>query len=441
MLPRSLLFPAALGAVVATVPGAAQATSTTCSTSAVCAEYINTYTYSSGATTGGVAIHGEADNGIGVRGTSVSNVGFYGASGSGAELSPGVEGESTQGGSGAGGGFGLAALANPSQAPAYGVETQGIFYGLGSVAVSLGASPSSAGYGVEGLDYGGGKNGDYNAGAFGESFFGTGVLAESNKVTPAAGIYGQAPVGVYALADSVQNTTPSPYAYAFVGETNDVGLELRNTANATMTFAATPLFFMIGTGTSSGSGYFYIAYSGDEKLSGTMTTSKSTYVRTIGSSGAAVREYTTRGTSPSVEDFGEARLANGRAFVPIDARFADTIDPRSPYLVFVTAEGDCNGLYVAEKTPAGFVVRERRGGRSSLAFQYRIAAKPIDENGTRLEAMAADSTPTANERDFRRTPEHIARPLTPLERMQEELGPERYATALNALRARLAVTR
>jgi hypothetical protein len=172
-----------------------------------------------------------------------------------------------------------------------------------------------------------------------------------------------------------------------------------------------------------------------------MTTSKSTYVRTTGSSGAAVREYTTRGTSPNVEDFGEAQLTNGRAFVPIDARFGDTIDRRTPYLVFVTAEGDCNGLFVAQKTPAGFVVRERRAGRSTLAFQYRIAAKPVDDNGTRLAAMPADDTSSDIGRDLARKPETIARPLTPLERMQKELGPERYAAAMSALRVRLAAAR
>ncbi len=402
----------------------------------MCAEYVNTYQYSSGATTGGVAIHGEANSGIGVRGTSVTNVGFYGASGSGSFVNPGVEGESTSSG-GTAGGFGLTEFLSPPSAPAYGIEAYGLDAGVFSTLTS-----TTSGYGaaaVIGIDYGG-KNGDYNAGAYGESFYGTAMLAEANG-RPAAGIFAQAPVGVYAVGTSLNNQTPNNTAYAFLGETNYTGLELRNTANATLTFASTPVYFLVGEGTTSGSGYFTIAYNGNESLSGTMTTSKSTYVRTTGSSGAAVREYTTRGTSPNVEDFGEAQLTNGRAFVPIDARFGDTIDRRTPYLVFVTAEGDCNGLFVAQKTPAGFVVRERRAGRSTLAFQYRIAAKPVDDNGTRLAAMPADDTSSDIGRDLARKPETIARPLTPLERMQKELGPERYAAAMSALRVRLAAAR
>ncbi|HEY7980612.1 MAG TPA: hypothetical protein VID19_03945, partial [Candidatus Eremiobacteraceae bacterium] len=51
---------------------------------------------------------------------------------------------------------------------------------------------------------------------------------------------------------------------------------------------------------------------------------------------------------------------------------------------FVTPDGDNNGLYVTGKSAHGFIVREARGGRSTLAFDYRIVAKPIDENGARL---------------------------------------------------------
>ncbi|MBD5656507.1 MAG: hypothetical protein IAI50_15195, partial [Candidatus Eremiobacteraeota bacterium] len=67
-------------------------------------------------------------------------------------------------------------------------------------------------------------------------------------------------------------------------------------------------------------------------------------------------------------------------------RLADTIDRRIAYHVFVTPEGDCNGLYVTQKTPNGFAVRELRGGHSSLSFEYRIVAKPLGEDGVRLAA-------------------------------------------------------
>jgi hypothetical protein len=52
--------------------------------------------------------------------------------------------------------------------------------------------------------------------------------------------------------------------------------------------------------------------------------------------------------------------------------------------VFLTPQGDCNGLYVAQKSSAGFEVRELRGGRSSLTFDYRIVAKPLHDRSTKL---------------------------------------------------------
>jgi hypothetical protein len=147
-----------------------------------------------------------------------------------------------------------------------------------------------------------------------------------------------------------------------------------------------------------------------------------------------------RSTLPNVEDDGEAQLVNGRAFVPIDARFGDTIDRRASYLVFVTPEGDCNDLFVTQKSANGFVVREMRGGRSSLAFQYRIVAKPGDENGGRLDAFPEETVPKEVALERNRKPELIPRPLTPFERLRKQLGPKGYAKAMNALRARATET-
>jgi hypothetical protein len=45
------------------------------------------------------------------------------------------------------------------------------------------------------------------------------------------------------------------------------------------------------------------------------------------------------------------------------------------YHVFLTPNGDCKGLYVAQKLPTSFVVRELGGGTASIAFDYRIMAK------------------------------------------------------------------
>ena len=42
------------------------------------------------------------------------------------------------------------------------------------------------------------------------------------------------------------------------------------------------------------------------------------------------------------------------------------------YRVFPTPEGNCRGLFVYGKSAASFEVRELMGGKSSVAFSYRI---------------------------------------------------------------------
>jgi hypothetical protein len=85
-----------------------------------------------------------------------------------------------------------------------------------------------------------------------------------------------------------------------------------------------------------------------------------------------------------MEDVGEARLVNGRAYVRLDTAFSSTIDHQTNYLVFLTPEGDSRGLFVTNRTIGGFEVGENQGGRSTLAFSYRIVAKPYGDNAPRL---------------------------------------------------------
>jgi hypothetical protein len=80
------------------------------------------------------------------------------------------------------------------------------------------------------------------------------------------------------------------------------------------------------------------------------------------------------------EDFGTAKLKRGRAVVKLDADFSKVIK-RGDYRVFVTPEGDCGGLYLKSKRGDGFEVCELQGGKSSVAFSYRIVGHRKDIRG------------------------------------------------------------
>ena len=106
-----------------------------------------------------------------------------------------------------------------------------------------------------------------------------------------------------------------------------------------------------------------------------------------GTPGRRVVSYAPRESLPTQEDFGEAQLIDGRAHIALDPSFAGVIDRSQPYLVFITPDGDTRGLYVAQKTSSGFDVREAQGGRSSIAFDYRIVAKPFGGAAKRLPVI------------------------------------------------------
>lgn len=85
-----------------------------------------------------------------------------------------------------------------------------------------------------------------------------------------------------------------------------------------------------------------------------------------------------------VEDFGKGTLAGGKAEVALDADFA-AVTHTDGFRVFLTPEGDCNGLSIAAKTDRGFAVRELKGGTASVAFSWRVVAKPkTDHKAARM---------------------------------------------------------
>jgi hypothetical protein len=84
------------------------------------------------------------------------------------------------------------------------------------------------------------------------------------------------------------------------------------------------------------------------------------------------------------EDFGSGRLSNGSATVALDPEFAETVNTGVDYHVFLTPNGESKGLYVSQKGPSSFEVRESGGGSSSISFDYRIVAHRKGQEGVRM---------------------------------------------------------
>jgi len=133
------------------------------------------------------------------------------------------------------------------------------------------------------------------------------------------------------------------------------------------------------------------------------TGKKSAVVPTI--DGRLVALYAVEAPENWFEDYGSARLLNGVATVTLDATYAQTVNTELEYHVFLTPNGDCNGLYVGNKSLTSFEVRELQGGHSNIMFDYRIIAKRKGYEEVRLEDKTAMmKAPEANAARFERKP-------------------------------------
>jgi hypothetical protein len=108
--------------------------------------------------------------------------------------------------------------------------------------------------------------------------------------------------------------------------------------------------------------------------------------------GNTVVSYGAMSASPSIEDTGSGQLVNGIAIVNLDMTFAQAIDPHQMYHVMLTPDGDTRGLFVASKSPNGFVVREVQGGHGSLSFDYHIYAVTLGQANERMFMMTPAQT-------------------------------------------------
>jgi len=209
------------------------------------------------------------------------------------------------------------------------------------------------------------------------SFFGPGVNSISGALTGVTGISGtQGPTvqntsniaGVHGTSDAANGVIgTSNRSIGVVGFSNNVGV------------------FGQSTNPASFAGLF----AGNVQVTGTLSAAVKNAVVPFPDGSARVLHCM---ESPEhwFEDFGTAKLTRGRAVVRLDADFAKVIK-RGDYRVFLTAEGDCRGLFVYRKSAASFEVRELMGGKSSIAFSYRIVGRRKDI--TRHRRFAKIDTP------------------------------------------------
>jgi hypothetical protein len=317
-----------------------------------------------------------------------------------------------------------------------GTSTSGV--GVWGETLFNSTSSSNGTQSVFGID--GSSSGSWNSGVYGKSTNGFGVTAQSlnntalyaTSATTGNAVYitatgtsnnglfvsdtapnafavvggvsgGSGSSGLYGYDTSSDNNSTGLYAYsingegAFIGSTSagascsssGCGVPTLQVENDLVTSSATPDIIRASGYTSGGTfqNVFDVRANGSALLRGSLTQNDSSMVVTHTTAGREVASYGARSSVPTIEDFGEGYLYRGRGTVALDPTFGSTIDPSTPYLVFITPRGDNRGLYIESQTREGFTVRESQGGSSTLAFDYRIIARPYLENRSRLPDM------------------------------------------------------
>ncbi len=89
--------------------------------------------------------------------------------------------------------------------------------------------------------------------------------------------------------------------------------------------------------------------------------------------GTALDLYALMSVNKEITISGQAQLENGEVEVTFENDFDQFIDEN--YKVLVTPTGECNGLYVFDKTTTGFMVKELDNGNSDTTFDWLVVAQ------------------------------------------------------------------
>lgn len=179
---------------------------------------------------------------------------------------------------------------------------------------------------------------------------GTGVIGAGNNVTPtvhtngSGGAFTGTICGVYGNATATSGTRYGGYFATTNGQYAYVGGRVNNT---------------------------------NQKITGTGAVS--TIVKNI--KGDLVTLTCPEAPEVVFQDYGIAQLVDGFVHITIDPDLAINIivDENHPLKVYITPEGNCNGVYVTNKSADGFDVIELQDGKSNIPFAWQIIATRASE--------------------------------------------------------------
>jgi hypothetical protein len=103
--------------------------------------------------------------------------------------------------------------------------------------------------------------------------------------------------------------------------------------------------------------------------------------------GRRVAYYAVESPENWFEDFGTGQLRKGTAVVKLDPDFIKAVNSDMKYSVYITPDGPCGDLYVSEKAPTQFEIRQVGHLACNADFDYRIVARRRGFEKIRMEEV------------------------------------------------------
>ncbi|HEV2351595.1 MAG TPA: hypothetical protein VG028_17325 [Terriglobia bacterium] len=320
---------------------------------------------------------------------------FNGSSGFGFGAQNGIAAETNQANAGA-------VVAVASNGSSYGLIGYGEKAGDGGVlASSVGGRAAISGFNS------GTTNDGVDGYATNASGTGYGVYGESDSGS-GYGVYGlstAADIGVVGVANGTGGYGvygSGTYGGVFAGNVFTSGYVEGLTGNgtalygfSTSTVASTPTLYLENDDSTSAGDWIFDAVGGSYGGQCTIDVSGNFFCTgTLGAvaatpTNAKVGLFNVQSSENWVEDYGSGALVNGVANIQISPDFAATVSTGAGYHVFLTPNGDCQGLFVTQKGPTSFQVHEMKGGKSNIQFDYRIVAHRMGYETARLPDLTA----------------------------------------------------
>lgn len=236
-----------------------------------------------------------------------------------------------------------------------------------------------------------GINGVYpnkGAGVAGSAVNGHGIFGNTGNGAPNNAAHNGNSAGVFSLDSDNNAATSNGSAYASIAGKDEQIIAVLGATSRRILYGG---YFTAGT-SAAGISYSYVGLKYNHNNDATAT--GGTNYKIVGN-GVVSTLIPDENNIPRVmfcpeapevlfEDYGTGKLTDGQSYIELDKIVANSlkIDANHPLKVFIQLEGECNGVYVSEKSKNGFLVKELNNGKSNIDFSWHIVGNRANSKDT-----------------------------------------------------------